>query len=143
MRKFLLLFVIMHSTLMLAQTKFEITPKEYWITDDNFDEKINNSSAFGDEENRVVIVEFWAKFNQDNCFREWKQLENVLYYRIDIAEGPIAKKKYRVRMTPTLIIFQDGTKFKVFKAGLDLILKNDLEEIQESIDEANTASQFE
>ena len=45
-------------------------------------------------------------------------------------------------MAPTLIIFKGGVKEKVFKAGLDLVLPADLEEIQESINKINTASQF-
>ena len=53
-----------------------------------------------------------------------------------------AKKKYKVRMAPTLIIFKDGIKETVFKAGLDLMLPADLNEIQEAVDEINTASQF-
>ena len=45
-------------------------------------------------------------------------------------------------MAPTLIIFKDGVKETVFKAGLDLLLPADLEEIQESINEINNASKF-
>ena len=88
------------------------------------------------------MVELWAKFNESNCFGEWDKLENVVYYRVDIAKAPQAKKKYKVRLAPTLIIFKGGVKEKVFKAGLDLVLPADLEKIQESINEINTASQF-
>ena len=45
-------------------------------------------------------------------------------------------------MAPTLIIFKGGVKETVFKAGLDLLLPADLEEIQEAINDVNTASQF-
>ena len=45
-------------------------------------------------------------------------------------------------MAPTLIIFKDGIKETVFKAGLDLMLPVELSEIQEAVDEVNTASQF-
>ena len=45
-------------------------------------------------------------------------------------------------MVPTLIIFKDGIKETVFKAGLDLELPANLNEIQEAVDEVNTASQF-
>ena len=89
-----------------------------------------------------MVVEFWAKFNEVNCFGDWDKLEDVVYYRVDIAKAPEAKKKYKVRMAPTLIIFKGGVKEKVFKAGLDLVLPAGLEEIQESINEINTASQF-
>ena len=113
-----------------------------WITDDNFDSKINEKQAFGDNQTLPVIVEFYASFNDANKFEDWDKLENVIYYRADIAKCPAAKKKYKVRMAPTLIIFKEGIKEIVFKAGLDLILPADLEEIQESINEVNAASQF-
>ena len=120
----------------------EEVPLEYWIDDSNFENKINEKEAFGSNLEQIVLVEFWAKFNEANCFGDWDKIENAVYYRVDIAKAPQAKKKYKVRMAPTLIIFKGGVKEKVFKAGLDLVLPADLEEIQESINEINTASQF-
>ena len=113
-----------------------------WIIDDNFDSKINEKQAFGDNQTLPVIVEFYASFNDANKFEDWNKLENVIYYRADIAKCPAAKKKYKVRMAPTLIIFKEGIKEIVFKAGLDLMLPADIKEIQESINEVNTASKF-
>jgi len=123
---------------------FTFTPTfgQEWITDDNFDSKINERQAFGDDKNKPVIVEFYAKFNDANKFDQWSELKDVIYYRADIAICPTAKKKYKVRMAPTLIIFKDGIKETVFKAGLDLTLPADLNDIQEAINEVNKASQF-
>ena len=87
-------------------------------------------------------MEFWAKFNEANCFADWDKLEDVIYYRVDIAKAPEAKKKYKVRMAPTLIIYKDGFKEEVFKAGLDLTLPADLSDVQEAINEVNNASKF-
>ena len=117
-------------------------PAKYWIEDSNFEEKINEHHAFGDDDKLPVIVEFWASFNAANCFADWDKIENAIYYRVDIAKAPTAKKEYRVRMAPTLIIFKDGIKEEVFKAGLDLLLPADLNEIQEAINDVNTASKF-
>ena len=113
-----------------------------WITDDNFDSKINERKAFGDDESLPVVVEFYAKFNDANKFEQWSELKDVIYYRADIAACPAAKKKYKVRMAPTLIVFKDGIKEEVWKAGLDLELPTNLEEIQETINEINNASKF-
>ena len=123
---------------------FTFTPTfgQEWVTDDNFDSKINEKQAFGDNQTLPVIVEFYASFNDANKFEDWDKLENVIYYIADIAKCTAAKKKYKVRMAPTLIIFKEGIKEIVFKAGLDLMLPADLNEIQESINEVNTASQF-
>ena len=113
-----------------------------WITDDNFDSKINERKAFGDDESLPVVVEFYAKFNDANKFDDWDKLENVIYYRADVSNNPNAKKKYKIRMAPTLIIFKDGIKEEVWKAGLDLELPTNLEEIQETINDINNASKF-
>ena len=113
-----------------------------WITDKDFDSKINERSAFGDDQTLPVVIEFWAEFNDGNKFVDWNKLTNVIYYRADISKCPTAKKKYKVRMVPTLIIFKEGIKEKMFKAGLDLMLPAELNEIQEAVNEINTASKF-
>ena len=120
----------------------EDVPSEYWIDENDFENAINTNEAFGDDETKPVVVEFWAKFNEANCFADWNKLEDVIYYRVDIAKAPNAKKKYKVRMAPTIIIFKEGVKEVVFKAGLDLMLPADLNEIQEAINEVNNASRF-
>ena len=117
-------------------------PSQYWLTDSNFERSINKKVAFGDDETKPVIVEFWAKFNEDNCFAEWNKLKDVVYYRVDISKAPNAKKKYKVRMAPTLIIFKDGINEESFKAGLDLECPVTLDELLEAIEEVKTANQF-
>ena len=135
--RIILLFLIPIVT--LAQ---QDVPDKYWIDDSNFENKIKEHKAFGDDQSLPIVVEFWAKFNEANCFAEWEQLKDAVYYRVDIAKAPEAKKKYRVRMAPTIIIFKGGIKEATFKAGLDLELPADLQEIQESINEVNQASKF-
>jgi len=135
--KYLILLLIP----FISMSQVEV-PQSYWIDDNNFDEKINQKSAFEDNNDKPVVVEFWAKFNEANCFSEWNQIENATYYRVDIAKAPAAKKKYKVRMAPTIILFKNGIKEVVWKAGLDLVLPTDLEEIQEAINEVNKANKF-
>ena len=118
------------------------TFSQEWIDDSNFEDKINHKEAFGDDEVNIVVVEFWAKFNEANAFADWGKIKGAKYYRVDISKAPIYKKKYRVRIAPTLIVFLDGTKEDDFKAGLDLECPVTLEELQESIDEAKKSSQF-
>lgn len=114
-----------------------------WISDSNFDDKIHEKSAFGDDEMSIIVVEFWAKFNDANSFKDWDKVKGIThYYRINIAETPNAKKEYKVRMAPTIIVFKDGIKEEVYKAGLDLECPVDLDELQEHIDELKLGSQF-
>ena len=117
-------------------------PDKYWLTDDNFEDKISSNSAFGDDNQETIVVEFWAKFNEANCFAEWEEIKDADYYRVDIAMAPKIKKEYKVRMAPTILIFKNGSVEASFKAGLDLELPTDLEEIQETINEINNANKF-
>ena len=114
-----------------------------WINDSNFDDKIHEKSAFGDDEMSIIVVEFWAKFNDSNSFKDWNKVKNIThYYRVDIAKAPNAKKEYKVRMAPTIIVFKDGIKEEVYKAGLDLECPVDLDELQDHIDDLKLGSQF-
>ena len=127
--------------LILLLLCFNVYGQE-WIDDSNFDNKINERSAFGDDQTLPVVIEFWAEFNDGNKFVDWNKLTNVVYYRADISKCPAAKKKYKVRMVPTIVIFKEGIKEIMFKAGLDLVLPAELNEIQEAVNEINTASKF-
>ena len=134
MKKNIILFIF----LLLSYVGYS---QEY-IDDSNFDDKINEQSAFGDDETNIVVVEFWAKFNEANAFADWDKVDGVKYYRVDIGKAPKDKKEYRVRMAPTLIIFKDGINEESFKAGLDLECPVTLEELQDAIDEVKKAGQF-
>ena len=139
MKFIFILFLTLLTNLTFAQ---QDVPEKYWIEDSNFEEKINEHHTFGDDDKLPIVVEFWASFNAANCFADWDKIENAVYYRVDIAKAPIAKKEYRVRMAPTIILFKGGIKETQWKAGLDLALPTDLEEIQEAVNEVNTASVF-
>ena len=67
MRRFLI-------TLLLLLASF-VSYSQNWLDDSNFENKINEKSAFGDDETNVVVVEFWVEFNKQNAFEEWKSLE--------------------------------------------------------------------
>ena len=112
-----------------------------FIQESDFDEVISGTSAFGENQN-LVVIEVWAEFNKDNAFHDWKKLEGVKYARINLAKAPGIKKKYRVRMVPTILVFKDGYKELEYKAGLDLACPVTLEELVEDIEELQKASQF-
>ena len=133
------LFLTLLTNITLAQVD---VPAKYWIEDSNFEEKINEHHAFGDDDKLPIVVEFWASFNAANCFADWDKIENAVYYRVDIAKAPNIKKEYRIRMAPTIVLFKGGVKEDMWKAGLDLLLPTNLKEIQEAINEVNTASKF-
>jgi len=132
MKKFFLLFLLLLPITALSQE---------WANDNQLDEIVNSKSAFGDDESSIVIIEFWASFNEANAFADWDKLSDVQYIRVDIAKAPKYKKEWRVRMAPTIIIWKDGIE-KTYKAGLDLECPVNLSELQEDIKEVKEASAF-
>ena len=115
---------------------------QQWADDSSIDNILNSQNAFGDDETSIVVLEFWAKFHEANAFADWDKLQDVQYYRVDIGKAAKAKKEYRVRMAPTIIIFRNGVAEESFKAGLDLECPVDLEELMEAIEEVKTANAF-
>ena len=113
-----------------------------FIDDSNFEDKINQKHAFTDDDFNIVIVEFWVKFNSQNAFVDWDKVKGVKYFRVDISKSPEAKKEYRIRMAPTIIIFKDGIKEETFKASLDLLCPTDLGELQKAIEDIKKADKF-
>ena len=132
MRKIITLLLLLAPIMSFSQE---------WVDDQSIDKVLNSKSAFGDDESKIVVIEFWAKFNEANAFADWSKVKEQ-YYRVDIGKAPSAKKKYRVRMAPTIIIFKDGVAEESFKAGLDLECPVSLEELQEAIEEVKTAGAF-
>ena len=140
MKNLLILFSLMPLILLGQQD----VPENYWLDDSNYEEVVNGNSAFGDDDNKVIVVEYWAKFNEINCYTNWKDLADrpdVDYYRVDIAKAPEAKKKYRIRMAPTMFIITRDNLIK-FKAGLDLEFPVSVEEVNEAIEEAQNSNRF-
>ena len=132
MKKFLILLMLICSVSGYSQN---------WVTDSVIHSKISSQSQFNDGHS-IVIIEFWAEFNKDNAFKDWQKLKGVEYYRCDISKSPESKKEFRIRMAPTIIIFVDGIKEEVFKAGLDLLCPVELPELNEAIQQAQKSSQF-
>jgi len=137
-----LLFVIT----LLFTTTITIQAQE-WVTDLNYADKVTGSSAFDDDLHEIIVVEFWAKFNEQNAFPDWKKLddiEGVTYYRCDIATSPNLKKELRIRMAPTLLIYTKGEAFIKFKAkaGLDLLCPVDYPKMIRAIEVVRRESQY-
>tara|TARA_R110000772_G_scaffold158533_1_gene269708 strand:+ start:72 stop:476 length:405 start_codon:yes stop_codon:yes gene_type:complete len=127
---------------LLFLISFVSSYSQEFIDDSNFEEKINQRHAFGDDEFNIVVIEFYVEFNKQNAFKDWDKLTGVKYFRVDISKAPKAKKEFRVRMAPTLIVFNQGLKEEVFKAGLDLLCPVTLEELNKSLEELKTANKF-
>ena len=142
--KNLLFLLMLVPSFIWAQTE---VPAEYWIDDSNFEDTINPQGGFDDDEEEVIVVEFWADFNKQNAFQDWQKLldlPGVRYFRIDIAKAPELKKELRIRMAPTILVYIKGDAFIKFKAkaGLDLLCPVDYPKMVKAIEVVRRESSF-
>jgi hypothetical protein len=132
MKYLITIVLLLISTSVIAQN---------YITEKEFDVAVAGTNAFG-ENDRIVVIEVWAEFNKDNAFKDWKNLKGAKYHRLDLSKAPSIKKRFRIRMVPTIIVFLDGSKELEYKAGLDLICPVTLAELNKDIEDLSTASQY-
>ena len=139
MKKILFIICLILSSTVFAQN---------WVSDDDFDTKVTGYEAFEDNSiHDVIVVEFYAEFNKDNAFKDWKKiddLDGVKYYRCDIAESPKLKKDLKIRMAPTLLLYIRGDAYIKFtaRAGLDLKCPVDYDKLVRAIDVVKKETQF-
>jgi thioredoxin 1 len=78
------------------------------ITDQNFDEMINNPD-------KMILVDFWASWcNPCKALAPMLEdasndlAEKILVFKINIDENPDSPQRYGVRGIPTIIFFKSG-----------------------------------
>jgi len=96
-----------------------------FVTTDNFKNKIAKD---------VVVIEFWAEWNQMNQFNELIKLKGCNVYRIDIMSSMDVQIDYNVTAIPTVIIFDNGVEKERFNPNVMFKLDADKKTIQHSID---------
>ena len=85
---------------------------------------------------QITVKHFNAGWNQANgadWFMELKDCNTKGY--IDIAKDPVAQKKYKIAVVPTIIIFKDGEEVARFQADLSFKMVATREEVQDKIEE--------
>ena len=96
-----------------------------FITTDNFKNKIAKD---------VVVIEFWAEWNQMNQFNELIKLKGCNAYRIDIMSSMDVQIDYNVTAIPTIIVFDNGVEKCRFNPNVMFKLDADKKTIQHSVD---------
>ena len=96
-----------------------------FVTTDNFKNKIAKD---------VVVIEFWAEWNQMNQFNELIKLKGCNTYRIDIMSSMDVQNDYNVTAIPTIIIFDNGIEKERFNPNVMFKLEADKKTVQHSVD---------
>ena len=97
-----------------------------YLTNGNFNSKISKG---------IVVVEYWAEWNNANKFKELKDLKDCTVYRACIAKCTDAANKYNIKAIPTVIIYDNGEEIKRFSPNIMLQLEASRKDVQGAIDE--------
>ena len=97
-----------------------------YLTNNNFNSKISKG---------IVVVEYWAEWNNGNKFKELNQLKDCTVYRACISSCNDAAAKYNLKAIPTVIIYDNGEEIKRFSPNIMLQLEATGKDVQSAIDE--------
>ena len=98
------------------------------LTNENFDK----ATARG-----VVVVEFWASWNDANkviLLDEWETFDAKVY-RLNIDLYPKIQSKNNVVILPTIIFYDDGEEVKRLQGDMSFSLKVTKDELEEIVEE--------
>ena len=115
------IYILMMVFMFLCGTTFS----QDFVTADNFKNKIAKD---------VVVIEFWAEWNQMNQFNELIKLKGCNTYRIDIMSYMDIQMHYNVTAIPTVIIFDNGVEKERFNPNVMFKLDADKKTVQHSVD---------
>ena len=112
--------------LLLLLTCLTVHANVEFLNNNNFNNKISKG---------IVVVEYWAEWNNANKFKELKELKDCTVYRACIAKCTDAANKYNIKAIPTVIIYDNGEEIKRFSPNIMLQLEATGKEVQSAIDE--------
>ena len=93
------------------------------------------------QSNVPIVIEFWADWNDSNKCHFLGNLKDCRTYRICIEDNPDLAESYKIKVLPTIIVFNKTEEIKRFKGNLMFQLDVEKKEIQAVIDSI-TISKF-
>ena len=112
--------------LMLCSSLFSEDIRE--LTDENFKKATARN---------LVVVEFWATWNEANkvtLLEEWENFD-VKIYRINIELYPGIQSDNDVVILPTIIFYDDGEEAERIQGDMSFSLETTIEELDEIVEE--------
>jgi len=111
---------------MLCSSLFSEDIRE--LTNENFEKATARN---------IVVVEFWATWNEGNkvtLLEEWENFD-VKIYRINIELYPGIQGDNDVVILPTIIFYDDGEEAERIQGDMSFSLKTTIEELDEIVEE--------
>ena len=112
--------------LMLCSSLFSEEIRE--LTNENFEKATARN---------IVVVEFWASWNEGNkvtLLEEWENFD-VKIYRINIELYPGIQSDNDVVILPTIIFYDDGEEAERLQGDMSFSLETTIEELDEIVEE--------
>ena len=112
--------------LMLCSSLFSEDIRE--LTNENFSKATARN---------IVVVEFWAGWNEGNkviLLEEWENFD-VKIYRINIELYPGIQSDNDVVILPTIIFYDDGEEAERLQGDMSFSLETTIEELDEIVEE--------
>ena len=112
--------------LMLCSSLFSEDIRE--LTNENFSKATARN---------IVVVEFWATWNEGNkvtLLEEWENFD-VKIYRINIELYPGIQSDNDVVILPTIIFYDDGEEAERLQGDMSFSLETTIEELDEIVEE--------
>jgi hypothetical protein len=120
-----------------AQNRPTSKPKVEVINDDNFKKKIAKG---------FVLIKFTAPYQMANLdpklFDGIKGFEGCVIIEVDRSSVKKVVKKLRIRNYPSLALFHNGSKKKVWKGDMDGIVDVKNKDIKKAIEDAMSGDVF-
>tara|TARA_R100001129_G_C5137624_1_gene195027 strand:+ start:111 stop:476 length:366 start_codon:yes stop_codon:yes gene_type:complete len=83
----------------------------------------------------IIVVEFWASWNEANCVKFIDKISDCTTYRVDVEQYDTCMSEYSINSLPTLIVFDGKKEVCRWEADISFKLEIDKESVQKKVDE--------
>ena len=83
----------------------------------------------------IIVVEFWASWNDANACSWLENLKECEVYRVDIGTHMDLQQEFEITSIPTVIIFNNGNVEETFNANIMFQLEAEKKDVQSKVDE--------
>jgi thiol-disulfide isomerase/thioredoxin len=119
MKKFITFIAFFIATICTAQG-------QSFLSSDDFEKETSRG---------IIVVEFWASWNDLNSCEWLEKLKECEVYRVDIGTHIDLQKEFEITAIPTIIIFNNGNVEETYTANIMFQLEADKKDVQSKVDE--------